>query len=407
MNRKNSSKETDLENETHYLTAILEWHWNYKPESQPPWIVQGGTALHFAAWNKHTVAVEVLLLHGANIEARDSSGQTPLHLASKAGSESTVAALLRQGAIPQSVDGDLVTPLMAACQCGAEQVIDTLIHCDGDRMWTDVSGQTALHASTIGGNVKIFRRLLNAGWDPYQSDHLGCSSIYYAIFHPRLATYIGAMGLDYSSLLSARWNRKIRSHTASHHMIRRMTKSTCHRYLNEADPLWPTPLIDTAIAGLTESMRVFLRSGADSEVCHPRYCTALIASCKTGQLASVKLLVRNGARLECLQHAEETNAVQAASKHKQIIAWLLVKRYIDQYKITRHPHNGEEVGSCRPWSGIRTVQIPLQGVCERPLDYSLLEHASFWHELSNMDISQMVPLDWNPVPHFLPINEFP
>ena len=64
------------------------------------WYGLGLSALHLAA--SHSLEkCELLLAHGADVNARSASGKTPLHLADQ---ESTVALLLAHGADPKAVD---------------------------------------------------------------------------------------------------------------------------------------------------------------------------------------------------------------------------------------------------------------------------------------------------------------
>ena len=53
----------------------------------------------------------VLLLHGANVNARDSEGKTPLHFAAQQGTLQAVEWLLKNGADVNAKDNKGVTPL--------------------------------------------------------------------------------------------------------------------------------------------------------------------------------------------------------------------------------------------------------------------------------------------------------
>ena len=54
-------------------------------------------ALHYAAGGGRVEAVRLLLLHGADANARSSDQDTPLHAAAKSGTEDTVRAMLEHG----------------------------------------------------------------------------------------------------------------------------------------------------------------------------------------------------------------------------------------------------------------------------------------------------------------------
>ena len=74
--------------------------------------VIGMTALHLAAGGGHVEAIRVLLLLGANRDAKDDNGVQPLHLAAARGQREAMLTLTEQG-------GSELTPLQL------EQLVDT------------------------------------------------------------------------------------------------------------------------------------------------------------------------------------------------------------------------------------------------------------------------------------------
>ena len=76
--------------------------------------LQGCTALHMAARRGHVLVAEALLDCGANIEARDKSGDTPLRRAVNCGKPEVAALLLARGANRNSVGSRGLTPVSAA-----------------------------------------------------------------------------------------------------------------------------------------------------------------------------------------------------------------------------------------------------------------------------------------------------
>ncbi|XP_012523112.1 ankyrin repeat domain-containing protein 39 isoform X2 [Monomorium pharaonis] len=86
----------------------------------------GYTALHYATRRGHVRVCELLLEHGAKVDARTRSmGATPLHRAACMGNVEVVDLLLRHGAAPNLTDADGRTALhrvipMAGSVGGAE-----------------------------------------------------------------------------------------------------------------------------------------------------------------------------------------------------------------------------------------------------------------------------------------------
>lgn len=71
----------------------------------------GRAALHFAASKNFADCVELLIVHGANIDLQDSRGNSALHLAALSNHWDTVRLLLESGANPSLRDSTSRTPL--------------------------------------------------------------------------------------------------------------------------------------------------------------------------------------------------------------------------------------------------------------------------------------------------------
>lgn len=94
---------------------------------------QGTTALHEASRNGHTEITELLLNHGASVDAVSLRGRTPLHCAAYKGFVEPVKVLLAHGA-------------------------NYNLH--------SFDGRTALHDAALMGHTEVAIVLLEAGADP-------------------------------------------------------------------------------------------------------------------------------------------------------------------------------------------------------------------------------------------------
>ncbi|KAI0290861.1 ankyrin repeat-containing domain protein, partial [Russula brevipes] len=75
-----------------------------------------GTALHHAAYEGHTEVAQLLLRHGANVDARGEMNRTPLSLASFHGHRDIVQLLLDHGAEVDPESKHYETPLWEASE---------------------------------------------------------------------------------------------------------------------------------------------------------------------------------------------------------------------------------------------------------------------------------------------------
>jgi ankyrin repeat protein len=374
-----------------------------------PWLVPGGAALHVAAWNRNSDALDVLLAHGANANAKALDGRTPLHYAVDVGCAISTVKLLQHGVAPRCPDLEHITPFALACIAGNVGMVKILIQFEDEKTAVDICVSTALHHAARNSQLQTFIYLLDAGWDPYQLDRSFCSPVYYAIEHQRLATCVHAKHLDISHLATNQEKqREISLHhssTATRCFYRRFPEPARLRYLNTQAMGQTTPLIREADQGRTERMRILVLAGADLDVCDPILGTALTISCHSNRLSSVKFLVRQGAKLECTINGRVVTALQAAHGYPDIIHWILVDQHLEQGKITNDSSNSEHEPQVRFWSGVRQVQIPLRGMCERPMELSLEGYARSLHStlIPRYGWRVLVPLGWNTVAHFTPL----
>jgi ankyrin repeat protein len=122
----------------------------------------GWRPLHFASNNGHLEILRLLVGSGAEVNSRDNDDWTPLLLASVEGHLEVVRFLLENGADPnvRCWDG---TPLLWALERDHLEVAQLLLTYGADINTPDMHGETLLHWASKSGHQTVARQLLESG----------------------------------------------------------------------------------------------------------------------------------------------------------------------------------------------------------------------------------------------------
>jgi len=77
-------------------------------------------------WNGNYDVVQLLLKHGANVDAKDNTDSTPLHLASRCRLLDAIQLLLQNGANVHAQDREGKTAFIVASGRGHQEVMQLL-----------------------------------------------------------------------------------------------------------------------------------------------------------------------------------------------------------------------------------------------------------------------------------------
>ena len=124
------------------------------------------TPLMTAAVVKSPEISQLLIEHGAYVNATSNDGRTAIQTAAGAGDCATIRVLVANGAEVDAADHLRSTVLMTAVTIGKSDVVRCLIELGADVNATAVGGHTALMQSVYTGDLALVQILLDAGADP-------------------------------------------------------------------------------------------------------------------------------------------------------------------------------------------------------------------------------------------------
>ncbi len=130
------------------------------------------TPLYIAAASHQPLAVDALLMAGAQVEAGSAYG-TPLHFACATANMEDADKFLSRGANPNATRGDGMTPLMFAANAGFPPLVADLLKHNADVNAEDDGGASALSLAARNGNDPVVGMLLGAKASIEQADEEG------------------------------------------------------------------------------------------------------------------------------------------------------------------------------------------------------------------------------------------
>ena len=149
---------------------------------------RGARAIHLAANFGDLEMLNLLLDGGADIEAKDQTGQTPLLIAAATNNLKVVKVLLDRGADKEAREsGKGQTPLMRACRLGFLEIAVTLVANGADINAVDSAGRSPLKLAatsnsyvTVGGGALI-EYLVKNGADLNMKESAGYTALSWAM----------------------------------------------------------------------------------------------------------------------------------------------------------------------------------------------------------------------------------
>jgi len=263
---------------------------NVKHASGQQW-----TPLHTAAWNGHLDLVKLLLANGADPNIKVMDGKTPLHLAVEEGRLELAELLLANGARVDAKDTLNRTSLYIAVYEDHLALTELLL---AYRAKVNVIGGyedwTALQLAAVAGYADVARLLLTYGADPNAGEKYGskCTPLMYAAGNDRLA--VAELLLANGAEVDAKGDDGF------------------------------TPLYYAALQNLPSMVKLLLANGANVDGKDDNGCTILHWAALSNLSAAAKLLLSNGTEVDAKDYLGRTPLYWAAHYGDLAVAKLLL-----------------------------------------------------------------------------------
>ncbi|XP_077999520.1 ankyrin repeat domain-containing protein 17-like isoform X2 [Glandiceps talaboti] len=263
------------------------------------------TALTLSCAGGHDELVSLLLAKSATIEHRDKKGFTPLILAATAGHVGVCEILLKHGAdIEAQSERTKDTPLSLACSGGRFEVVDLLLTRGANKEHRNVSDYTPLSLAASGGYVNIIKLLLSHGAEinSRTGSKLGISPLMLAAMngHTQAVKLLLDMGSDINAQIETNRNTALTlaCFQGRHEVVSLLVDRKANVEHRAKTGL--TPLMEAASGGYAEVGRVLLDKGADVNAAPVPSSrdTALTIAADKGHYRFVALLLSRGAQVD-------------------------------------------------------------------------------------------------------------
>ncbi len=142
-----------------FVKLLLEAGANANFRSRDP----GMSPLLQAAIREKEDIVQILLQHGATIEAHDRNKCTALLYATRRCNIAACRILLDAGAQPNTYDSEGITPLMSAAEAGSVDIVRLLLKRKANVNWTSDLSWSALTLAAKQGNLEVVQLLMTHG----------------------------------------------------------------------------------------------------------------------------------------------------------------------------------------------------------------------------------------------------
>ena len=293
--------------------------------------------LHYASFlGMHDIVEFLIVEHSQDVSARGfDKKETPLHVALRQGHVDVAQLLLEHGADIEAQDDDKCTPLLLASQCGDVEVARILLERGADTEARDYMKRTPLLLASEYGHEDVVRVLLEHGADTEARDESGWSSLELASFHgnEELARVLLMHGADV--IAQYRDNRTSLHFTQGQEVTRLLLEHGSDA--NALDIKGRTPLHQVSEHGHMGAVRVLLENGADPNARDVNNVTPLHLASRGGHPDVVRLLIQYSSDIHARDDKGRTPFMRTTGKGDHSIMQLLSEYGAEDDRIEEIP----------------------------------------------------------------------
>ena len=339
------------------------------------------TALHVAAMHGNIQAIEVLLAHGADLNATDSNLSTPYVLALERNKPRAASRLLERmtakknedrwlqvkGNIGPVDDRSLGKALRRFAKLGQADIVEILLGNGADVNCRSRKGTTAVMKASEGGHLEVLDLLKDRGADFAAKDNLGEGALHHACRGIQILVVPGLLelGLTFTDSSFTGWtplheytyrlrwlpfNEDFHKVVTAHVVPTQLSSTQLPELLCQGGwrlPMleWVLSIMDTAqkkdainnltyvypsfalhqasFEGSVEKLEILLDAGGEIDLRSERINPPLACAASMGRMEAVQFLAKKGAKFEYSKpDGTKENAIDAAKNYRKVQQWM-------------------------------------------------------------------------------------